>query len=182
MSSIVHFAIWANPYDTILTYHHICCTCCCRTHACASRSRPDASARTRHAQHHDVIDNSDPRRGAHLTVVEKTVSFMRNVPCFRKATQQTSRILHNLRRIHLDQGTLRPPKQPPPLGSQVFRPPRPPAPEDEQPDSTETLPEAGELVDLCNPEAQAGPEYGGPRGYEPTRYGDWAKNGRVSDF
>jgi len=129
-----------------------------------------------------VIDNSDPRRGAHLTVVEKKVSFMRNVPCFRKATQQTSRILHNLRRIHLDQGTLRPPKQPPPLGSQVFRPPRPPAPEDEQPDSTETLPEAGELVDLCNPEAQAGPEYGGPRGYEPTRYGDWAKNGRVSDF
>eukprot|EP00013_Stygamoeba_regulata_P008809 CAMPEP_0177683148 /NCGR_PEP_ID=MMETSP0447-20121125/31634_1 /TAXON_ID=0 /ORGANISM="Stygamoeba regulata, Strain BSH-02190019" /LENGTH=153 /DNA_ID=CAMNT_0019192691 /DNA_START=176 /DNA_END=639 /DNA_ORIENTATION=- len=25
-------------------------------------------------------------------------------------------------------------------------------------------------------------EVGGPRGYEPTRYGDWAKNGRVSDF
>mmetsp|Transcript_4635 Transcript_4635/g.9291 ORF Transcript_4635/g.9291 Transcript_4635/m.9291 type:complete len:162 (-) Transcript_4635:582-1067(-) len=25
-------------------------------------------------------------------------------------------------------------------------------------------------------------EFGGPPGYEPTRYGDWAKKGRVSDF
>lgn len=25
-------------------------------------------------------------------------------------------------------------------------------------------------------------ERGGPKGYEPTRFGDWAKNGRVSDF
>jgi hypothetical protein len=25
-------------------------------------------------------------------------------------------------------------------------------------------------------------EYGGPQGKEPTRYGDWEKNGRVSDF
>ena len=25
-------------------------------------------------------------------------------------------------------------------------------------------------------------EYGGPKGPEPTRYGDWEKNGRVSDF
>lgn len=25
-------------------------------------------------------------------------------------------------------------------------------------------------------------ERGGPKGYEPTRYGDWSKNGRVSDF
>ncbi|KAL3650551.1 hypothetical protein CASFOL_006954 [Castilleja foliolosa] len=25
-------------------------------------------------------------------------------------------------------------------------------------------------------------EYGGPRGPEPTRYGDWEKNGRCSDF
>ena len=25
-------------------------------------------------------------------------------------------------------------------------------------------------------------EYGGPSGPEPTRYGDWEKNGRVSDF
>ncbi|MCC7260551.1 MAG: DUF1674 domain-containing protein [Alphaproteobacteria bacterium] len=25
-------------------------------------------------------------------------------------------------------------------------------------------------------------EIGGPKGAEPTRYGDWEKNGRVSDF
>lgn len=26
------------------------------------------------------------------------------------------------------------------------------------------------------------PEYGGPKGPEPTRYGDWEKNGRCIDF
>ena len=26
------------------------------------------------------------------------------------------------------------------------------------------------------------PESGGPAGPEPTRYGDWERNGRVSDF
>jgi hypothetical protein len=26
------------------------------------------------------------------------------------------------------------------------------------------------------------PEFGGPTGPEPTRYGDWERNGRVSDF
>jgi hypothetical protein len=26
------------------------------------------------------------------------------------------------------------------------------------------------------------PEIGGPAGPEPTRYGDWERNGRVSDF
>ena len=25
-------------------------------------------------------------------------------------------------------------------------------------------------------------EFGGPKGLEPTRYGDWEKNGRCSDF
>ncbi|MGV6850551.1 MAG: DUF1674 domain-containing protein [bacterium] len=25
-------------------------------------------------------------------------------------------------------------------------------------------------------------EYGGPKGPEPTRFGDWEKNGRCSDF
>ena len=25
-------------------------------------------------------------------------------------------------------------------------------------------------------------EFGGPQGLEPTRYGDWEKNGRCSDF
>ena len=27
-----------------------------------------------------------------------------------------------------------------------------------------------------------GAEYGGPKGREPTRYGDWEKNGRCIDF
>ena len=26
------------------------------------------------------------------------------------------------------------------------------------------------------------PEHGGPKGPEPTRYGDWEKNGRCIDF
>ncbi|MBM3571717.1 MAG: DUF1674 domain-containing protein [Alphaproteobacteria bacterium] len=26
------------------------------------------------------------------------------------------------------------------------------------------------------------PEFGGPQGPEPTRYGDWERNGRCSDF
>ena len=26
------------------------------------------------------------------------------------------------------------------------------------------------------------PEVGGPKGPEPTRYGDWEKNGRTTDF
>lgn len=26
------------------------------------------------------------------------------------------------------------------------------------------------------------PEYGGPKGLEPTRYGDWEKQGRCIDF
>ncbi|KAI0559612.1 hypothetical protein FGB62_141g027 [Gracilaria domingensis] len=42
--------------------------------------------------------------------------------------------------------------------------------------------EEPEMVDMWNKDAPQGPEWGGPRGYEPTRYGDWSKNGRVSDF
>lgn len=26
------------------------------------------------------------------------------------------------------------------------------------------------------------PEHGGPKGLEPTRYGDWEQNGRCTDF
>ena len=29
---------------------------------------------------------------------------------------------------------------------------------------------------------QQSKEYGGPKGKEPTRYGDWEKNGRCIDF
>jgi hypothetical protein len=34
------------------------------------------------------------------------------------------------------------------------------------------------------PEAEKKPsrEIGGPRGLEPTRYGDWEQNGRCTDF
>ncbi|MGR9089770.1 MAG: DUF1674 domain-containing protein [Gammaproteobacteria bacterium] len=30
--------------------------------------------------------------------------------------------------------------------------------------------------------ADAAKEFGGPKGLEPTRYGDWEKNGRCIDF
>jgi len=41
--------------------------------------------------------------------------------------------------------------------------------------------EAGsELMDA--PSNPANGEVGGPKGKEPTRYGDWERNGRVSDF
>ena len=33
-----------------------------------------------------------------------------------------------------------------------------------------------------NTGSQKPKEYGGPRGKEPTRYGDWEKNGRCIDF
>ncbi len=32
------------------------------------------------------------------------------------------------------------------------------------------------------PQGGMTPEIGGPSGLEPTRYGDWERNGRVSDF
>ncbi len=33
-----------------------------------------------------------------------------------------------------------------------------------------------------DPDAGNVKEYGGPKGPEPTRYGDWEKNGRCTDF
>lgn len=38
------------------------------------------------------------------------------------------------------------------------------------------------MVEMWNKDAPAGPEWNGPRGYEPTRYKDWSNKGRVSDF
>ncbi|MEZ5589463.1 MAG: DUF1674 domain-containing protein [Gammaproteobacteria bacterium] len=32
------------------------------------------------------------------------------------------------------------------------------------------------------PESEPAAEIGGPKGPEPTRYGDWEKNGRCIDF
>jgi hypothetical protein len=47
-------------------------------------------------------------------------------------------------------------------------------------------PEESELEesvkDQSAQDADGSPEYGGPRGMEPTRYGDWEKNGRCIDF
>lgn len=46
-----------------------------------------------------------------------------------------------------------------------------------------------EATDEAAPEPRLGPdgrpmapEYGGPKGPEPTRHGEWEINGRVSDF
>lgn len=33
-----------------------------------------------------------------------------------------------------------------------------------------------------SPKSQKNVEFGGPKGPEPTRYGDWEKAGRCSDF
>lgn len=41
--------------------------------------------------------------------------------------------------------------------------------------------EEREMVDMWK-DSPAGREWNGPREYEPTRYGDWACKGRVSDF
>jgi hypothetical protein len=39
-----------------------------------------------------------------------------------------------------------------------------------------------ESVDPAPPAKARPKEIGGPEGPEPTRYGDWEKNGRCSDF
>jgi len=55
----------------------------------------------------------------------------------------------------------------------------------EKHDSDITSPVNGEAPESSD-EAQKQPdratEYGGPKGKEPTRYGDWEKNGRCIDF
>lgn len=55
----------------------------------------------------------------------------------------------------------------------------------EQPQQGSTPRDSGSGVRKVNlrdmPPAQAD-EVGGPRGPEPTRYGDWERKGRVSDF
>lgn len=49
---------------------------------------------------------------------------------------------------------------------------------DERPQPEESEPE----VDQNEKAPQQPREIGGPKGPEPTRYGDWEKNGRCSDF
>lgn len=47
-------------------------------------------------------------------------------------------------------------------------------------------PSGASTPDAMGPHKSAGPrvtpEIGGPKGPEPTRYGDWERNGRCSDF
>jgi hypothetical protein len=38
------------------------------------------------------------------------------------------------------------------------------------------------VADQANEAETDAKEYGGPKGREPTRYGDWEKNGRCIDF
>ncbi len=49
-----------------------------------------------------------------------------------------------------------------------------PVPQDNPPQPQDTPP--------VDPKATAPKEIGGPTGPEPTRFGDWEKNGRCSDF
>ena len=43
-------------------------------------------------------------------------------------------------------------------------------------------PKAPERPDAAAAQLTVPPEKGGPKGPEPTRYGDWERKGRVSDF
>lgn len=45
----------------------------------------------------------------------------------------------------------------------------------------ETSPDQAEQGEIATPQDQP-VERGGPKGPEPTRYGDWEKNGRCTDF
>lgn len=52
-------------------------------------------------------------------------------------------------------------------------------------DDSKTPPPAAKPEDAAKPEPAAKPpadEVGGPEGAEPTRFGDWEKAGRCSDF
>jgi hypothetical protein len=51
------------------------------------------------------------------------------------------------------------------------------------PDARSDAPGAGQAQPPRQPPVQpAVPEIGGPKGPEPTRYGDWEKGGRCTDF
>jgi hypothetical protein len=52
-------------------------------------------------------------------------------------------------------------------------------PEKSQP---EPLPPVAPVPETKPVETKPPKEFGGPQGPEPTRFGDWEKNGRCSDF
>lgn len=47
---------------------------------------------------------------------------------------------------------------------------------------SETAGEDAKPADRAKADAERPREIGGPKGPEPTRYGDWERNGRCSDF
>lgn len=60
--------------------------------------------------------------------------------------------------------------------------PAPEQGENHEAGNTATDEDESDMVEMWNKEAVAGPEWNGPRGYEPTKYGDWSSKGRVTDF
>jgi hypothetical protein len=56
---------------------------------------------------------------------------------------------------------------------------RPTGPDRQRAPTTADRPQAGRLGGPAQPTV---PELGGPEGPEPTRYGDWEKGGRCTDF
>lgn len=60
-------------------------------------------------------------------------------------------------------------------------------PQDQTPDQDQTpakgaVPGAAPSGQTEYPDASRPEEYGGPKGLEPTRYGDWERKGRCIDF
>lgn len=53
---------------------------------------------------------------------------------------------------------------------------------DARTDAERVADEAGARFRALNPQTDQPKEIGGPRGLEPTRYGDWEKAGRCFDF
>ncbi len=51
-----------------------------------------------------------------------------------------------------------------------------------EPKSREKPRDTGNDKAQVSSQKQQPKEYGGPKGKEPTRYGDWEKNGRCIDF
>lgn len=55
--------------------------------------------------------------------------------------------------------------------------------EQNNPDPHEsTIVDTSVTTDVPKSQSDKVKEYGGPKGKEPTRYGDWEKNGRCIDF
>lgn len=55
-------------------------------------------------------------------------------------------------------------------------------PDTKIPAETQPVPASPSGGDAADAKSQKPKEIGGPKGLEPTRYGDWEKNGRCIDF